>query len=289
MAQWESARLEAEARLVRESNLQAKPSSYSSPARLILNKINAQPSLPPCLDVLKAWQSSWSNYSNSKSLPQTNKDNNRMHSMLAMMLASDDLDSPTSTLSFPESMHPIISRTTTTTIPIGVINENLLPPTTLPVSTGMDIDSLDHRYTKSSAPLCEGGEVIKDADVIESWRCLTNQNPEAEGETENTMDNAMEGLHLQDDDIMVAVEAFRGVENESNSVTPLISSNYVMEGVNNDMVVFDSNENLAEENLAIFNGDGSSFNLNCFDENRDYWSYCMLNFVNDSQPGSPMF
>ncbi|QCD89322.1 myb proto-oncogene protein [Vigna unguiculata] len=103
MAQWESARLEAEARLVRESRLQVQnnlgPGSNTQPARLVLNKITTQqPSLPPCLDILKAWQSSW-----SKPQPQTKESNPKMmHSMYAMMLSTEDtLESPTSTLCFP--------------------------------------------------------------------------------------------------------------------------------------------------------------------------------------------
>ncbi|KAF7809098.1 transcription factor MYB106-like [Senna tora] len=95
MAQWESARLEAEARLAKESKLllgstQAQPLPLT---RLVLKKVTPQPSPPQCLDVLKAWQNSWS----SSSKPA------KMHSMYAMMLATDDLESPTSTLSFPNS------------------------------------------------------------------------------------------------------------------------------------------------------------------------------------------
>ncbi|KAL1539445.1 transcription factor MYB106-like protein [Salvia divinorum] len=51
MAQWETARLEAEARLVRESKLLSKLQ--------LLQKISVPPPPPPaCLDVLKAWQAS---------------------------------------------------------------------------------------------------------------------------------------------------------------------------------------------------------------------------------------
>ncbi|OIT36226.1 PREDICTED: transcription factor MYB39-like [Nicotiana attenuata] len=64
MAQWENARLEAEARLVRESkkqiisnqfgpNLATKPISHGNLQRNILP---LQTKIPPCLDVLKAWQ-----------------------------------------------------------------------------------------------------------------------------------------------------------------------------------------------------------------------------------------
>lgn len=53
MAQWETARLEAEARLVRESKFLSKLQ--------LIHKVNApppppQPAAPPCLDVLKVWR-----------------------------------------------------------------------------------------------------------------------------------------------------------------------------------------------------------------------------------------
>lgn len=56
MAQWETARLEAEARLVRESKLMSNPSTH------LLNKPTTAappPPRPPCLDVLKVW--AWTN------------------------------------------------------------------------------------------------------------------------------------------------------------------------------------------------------------------------------------
>nr|CAB43399.1 Myb-related transcription factor mixta-like 1 [Antirrhinum majus] len=56
MAQWESARLQAEARLVRESRLVSH--HYHSQ---LLNRATAitHPTLPPCLDVLKVWHGAW--------------------------------------------------------------------------------------------------------------------------------------------------------------------------------------------------------------------------------------
>ncbi|XP_027347361.1 transcription factor MYB106-like [Abrus precatorius] len=259
MAQWESARLEAEARLVRESKLQVQNNlgscSSPQPARLVLNKITTQqPSLPPCLDVLKAWQSSW-----SKPQPTTTgtKDNNKiMHSMYAMMLSTDDtLESPTSTLNFPGTVLPVPTNN------VGVIfneNNNLLPLTTT---------------TNATPNPCEGGFMKGISD-------------------HNTM------LHLQDDDIMAAVEAFRSnttrYKNNSNNnnVAPALSSNVVLEGLNNDdALVYDSNDNLAsqEENLAIINGDGSICNVSLEENNKHYWNN-ILNLVNDSlQSDSSVF
>ncbi|RRT52247.1 hypothetical protein B296_00026721 [Ensete ventricosum] len=102
MAQWESARLEAEARLVRESKLRAasnstilqqhqeqpqhqmgSSSSSSSttalPPALLASKPGAHPGPPPCLDVLRAWHGVWP---------------------AKPALERVDLESPTSTLSF---------------------------------------------------------------------------------------------------------------------------------------------------------------------------------------------
>ncbi|XP_043723228.1 transcription factor MYB106-like [Telopea speciosissima] len=103
MAQWESARLEAEARLVRESRLkstsfqQLQPSSSSSSD---LNKTptaalpgGAPPAEPLCLDVLKAWQGAWSKSTKG--------------GLIAGLGNGPDLESPTSTLSFSENPIPI--------------------------------------------------------------------------------------------------------------------------------------------------------------------------------------
>ncbi|XP_042500527.1 transcription factor MYB106-like [Macadamia integrifolia] len=110
MAQWESARLEAEARLVRESRLkstsfqpvQVQPQlgSSSSPDIVpqLLNKTaaasaGAPPAPPLCLDVLKAWQGGWSKSTKG--------------GFVACVGNGPDLESPTSTLSFSENPLPI--------------------------------------------------------------------------------------------------------------------------------------------------------------------------------------
>lgn len=67
MAQWESARLEAEARIVRES------------------KSNSFTSRPPCLDILKVWQGTW------------------MKRKEAVFASNANLESPTSILNFSEN------------------------------------------------------------------------------------------------------------------------------------------------------------------------------------------
>ncbi|XP_022878717.1 transcription factor MYB106-like [Olea europaea var. sylvestris] len=65
MAQWESARLEAEARFIHESKLVSKPYHSQSQVQL-LPKATAPlplapplPSRPPCLDILSVWTGEW--------------------------------------------------------------------------------------------------------------------------------------------------------------------------------------------------------------------------------------
>ncbi|KAK1314642.1 Transcription factor MYB39 [Acorus calamus] len=79
MAQWESARLEAEARLARESKLRSQLSQLG-PSDLPKPSPSSPP--PPCLDVLRAWQGAWAKEAKTG------------------LLGAGDLDSPTSTLSF---------------------------------------------------------------------------------------------------------------------------------------------------------------------------------------------
>ncbi|KAB1224601.1 Transcription factor MYB28 [Morella rubra] len=88
MAQWERARIEAEARHVRESKLVSNPMqqqlSSTAPSQLIMNKTLAQAALPPCPDVLEAWEGVlWK-------------------SMIAGIfpVTGDDLESQTSTMNF---------------------------------------------------------------------------------------------------------------------------------------------------------------------------------------------
>ncbi|KAL3823961.1 hypothetical protein ACJIZ3_019990 [Penstemon smallii] len=102
MAQWETARLEAEARLVRESKLSYKLQ--------LLRKFTAPPPpppphpvAPPCLDVLKVWQATTTN-NGFFSLPET-------------------LESPTSTLNFSgnNSTVPTVSAPDSSIIATDVI------------------------------------------------------------------------------------------------------------------------------------------------------------------------
>ncbi|OMO93270.1 hypothetical protein CCACVL1_06559 [Corchorus capsularis] len=96
MAQWESARLEAEARLVKESKLVVPPQNQQQLGRPSISASSSAPPLavvptaarPQCLDVLKAWQGVVTGL---------------------FTFNTDNLQSPTSTLNFMENSLPISS------------------------------------------------------------------------------------------------------------------------------------------------------------------------------------
>ncbi|CAA0825595.1 myb domain protein 16 [Striga hermonthica] len=92
MAQWETARLEAEARIVRQSHLTA--SSLHPPLAG-----NSAPALgptttsrPPCLDILKVWRA-------------TNRGRMDISPLHGFFAGAHQLESPTSVLNFPDSTH----------------------------------------------------------------------------------------------------------------------------------------------------------------------------------------
>ncbi|KAK4383095.1 Transcription factor [Sesamum angolense] len=95
MAQWESARLEAEARIVRESKLISNVyhSTVAPPPRP--PSVAPPPSSrPPCLDVLKVWQGAWG--TPRKEVTTTNFN--------GFSASNTALTSPTSILKFSDNM-----------------------------------------------------------------------------------------------------------------------------------------------------------------------------------------
>ncbi|PIN03928.1 Transcription factor, Myb superfamily [Handroanthus impetiginosus] len=112
MAQWESARLEAEARLVRETKLLSNP--YNSQ---LLNKSTAPPPRPlplplppsplprpPCLDILEVW--AWTNPGKDISTMILN----------GFLPTNGNLQSPTSILNFSENMVGLLSGNSSGTV-----------------------------------------------------------------------------------------------------------------------------------------------------------------------------
>ncbi|KAL6994203.1 transcription factor, partial [Sarracenia purpurea var. burkii] len=107
MAQWESARLEAEARLVRQSKLRStlfqnqlgSPALNLSAASTSMNNSVAPPNPLPCHDKLKAWKVAW-NTANEASGGDGNSGG-------LVSVHGGEVASPTSTLSFSENAPPV--------------------------------------------------------------------------------------------------------------------------------------------------------------------------------------
>ncbi|XP_028761993.1 transcription factor MYB16-like [Neltuma alba] len=118
MAQWETARLEAEARQVKGySKMQLQNQLGSSSSQLSLTRLNS-------------WSSAMSN-------PST-ENTPKAHSMYAMMLATDDVESPASTLSFPDTVPPN-SKCTDSNNTFGLINQSSFPSSSTTVANDSGI------------------------------------------------------------------------------------------------------------------------------------------------------
>ncbi|KAF5449590.1 hypothetical protein F2P56_030020 [Juglans regia] len=237
MAQWESARLEAEARLVRESKLLAVSNPIqqqvmisSAPVQNI-NKTLAQPALPPCLDVLKAWQELWSKSTGAGIFP----------------VAGDDLESPTFKLNFSVNAFPIESTV--------ALTENQ-------VAAALD-------FAANSSVTCGVG-IIK--EVCEM--------PE---ELKERLDNTMS---LQEMTYTTESAWFADPFRAMSESTPLSN---IVEGFT-DVLAYncdDKNSLLAGDNI-MENGDKTSCSGNFEENNNHYWN-SILNLVNASSSGSPVF
>nr|UVJ68625.1 MYB [Morella rubra] len=232
MAQWESARLEAEARLVKESKLvsNAMQQQLSSTApSLLINKTLAQPALPPCLDVLKAWQGVWSKSTIFAGI---------------FPITGDDLESPTSTLNFSA--------------------ENGLHVQSVALSESTVAAAVD--FAKSSV-ICGGG-IIKEI----------GQLPELKERFGNTI--ALQDMTYTPENAWFA-DSFRA----GNENFPLSN---ITEGFADISVYNCDNQNsLMTAGNNLDNGDKSC--TGNFDEtNQNYWN-SILNLVNVSSSGSPVF
>ncbi|XP_051136732.1 transcription factor MYB16-like [Andrographis paniculata] len=101
-AQWEAARLEAEARLARDSNLHSRVTARPSPF------LPPQLALLPCLDILKVWQA------------------NTATAGHVSLFSSErpTKSSPTSTLNFSANHHSTAVSAGSSTLPNGVVSMN---------------------------------------------------------------------------------------------------------------------------------------------------------------------
>ncbi|XP_004298414.1 PREDICTED: uncharacterized protein LOC101300142 [Fragaria vesca subsp. vesca] len=267
MAQWESARLEAEARLVRESKqliminhplhgqlqhhqlLNISPSTQTH--GLHMSKAAAATSALPCLDVLKAWQGAWS----SKPIIRDNNggNNNTIVSGMNLMMAMDDLESPTSTLSFPAAAY------NNAAYPMQSLNAN--------------------------KQLSDFKQELHHSMVLQDIHAY-NGCTDASTTTTNPWfaDDGMIRSSGENDDV-------------SNVMLPAAAAAFsnIMEGfcggaATSDMLVYNSDDqNMTAGEISDTGGDGSCGRSgNNIEENRSYWD-SILNLVNASPSGSPVF
>ncbi|KAK3042381.1 hypothetical protein RJ639_002427 [Escallonia herrerae] len=216
MAQWESARLEAEARLVRRSKLvsnsyQSHPPNSSRPAQLLHQVPVLSPPKLPCLDVIKAWRAVFS----SSALP-SHGDDSRAN-------GTRNLDGFTRN-SLVDNL------------------DHLFP--------GLSIEMISHK-DKSSA--CLYGATKQ--GVQNDWKCFENSMEFQD--TEAAFSDAKDPFKLP------MMEGFK---------------NFVFDNVG----AYDLSNTMSHlDNVIGSCGDD-------FEENRTYWD-SMLNFVNASASGSPVF
>ncbi|KAL6190086.1 hypothetical protein ACLB2K_036486 [Fragaria x ananassa] len=266
MAQWESARLEAEARLVRESkqliminhpllgHLQHHQLLNISPSTqnhgLHMSKSAAATSALPCLDVLKAWQGAWS----SKPIIRDNNggNNNTIVSGMNLMMAMDDLESPTSTLNFPAAAY------NNSAYPMQSLNANKqLPDFKQELHHSMVLQDI-HAYNGcTDASTTTTNPWFADDGMIRS-----------SGETDDVNHVMLPAAAAAFSNIM---EGFCG-------------------GATSDMLVYNSDDqNMTAGEISDTGGDGSCGRSgNNIEENRSYWD-SILNLVNASPSGSPVF
>ncbi|XP_028761985.1 transcription factor MYB106-like [Neltuma alba] len=150
MAQWETARLQAEARQLKEySELQIQNQLGSSSSHTRLNSLSTAPSNP------------------------SKENTHRMHSMYVMMLATDDLESPASTLSFADTV-PANSKCTDGNTSLGLINQSSLPsPTVVANDNGVLMNEACGDKVRGL-----GGEdnIIAALEAFRSTRCNHNDD-----------------------------------------------------------------------------------------------------------------
>ncbi|KAJ4835394.1 hypothetical protein Tsubulata_010557 [Turnera subulata] len=250
MAQWESARLEAEARLVRESKLRSHHLTTQgyTPAASSSGSPLPQPATRS-LDVLKVWNGGWSKptEANAASLGTGN-------------INGGDLESPTSTLTFSENnAQPLMN---------SAIGESSIPVTDFVGSTSGSSES--RNIVKD-----EGEHDWKDGHVSSSH--LPDQNNSTSFTSSlHEMTISMEGAWNNPDQSL----------RTHNSVHVHVG-NTMEEGFTSLLLGDSSDRNLsADSGKDSDNSTGSG--SDDYEDNKNYWN-SILNLVNSSPSNSPMF
>ncbi|KAL3526539.1 hypothetical protein ACH5RR_011195 [Cinchona calisaya] len=259
MAQWESARLEAEARLVRQSKLRSN-SFQNDPDQFSLLPSSPPPNKPPsmvpvpqgpprCLDILKAWNGAWSN--SNELAAGTSAGGPGAGAAPVTGLGGE---SPTSTLSYSENAPQMSS---------NGIGDN---STTLIEFVG-----------GNSSGSCEGttGNTKEEGDQ-EDWKGMNNSVSFTSGLQDVTWTSA-DPDHRHHDVPSGGgnfVERFTDLLLSSNS-----GDRSFCEGCGES----DHNGDVSGSGGAAA-GPGSDY----LEDNKNYWN-SILNLVNSSPSDSPMF
>ncbi|KAK6266844.1 hypothetical protein QUC31_017681 [Theobroma cacao] len=253
MAQWESARLEAEARLVRESKLrsnslqhQLNPPGYAPSA-----SASASTSASAAQLVNKtAWNSGWS---------KSSEGNTGVLNSTGLGVAGD-LESPTSTLTFSENAPPIMS-------------------------TGLGVSSMPMiEFVGTTSGSSDTGIIKEEGE--QDWKGLGSSSnlPEYKEGMENSL-SFTSSLH----DMTISMEGGWTPESLRPNNGHVNVGNVMDEGFTNlllndsmDRSLSDSGKE-SDENSGG-SGDGSDY----YEDNKNYWN-SILNLVNSSPSDSPMF
>ncbi|XP_051145913.1 transcription factor MYB16-like [Andrographis paniculata] len=192
MAQWESTRLEAEARIVRESK---SPSSSKSFA--IKSATKVLESRPPCLDILKAWQ-----------VMKPRKD------ILSAVARGGNLNSPTSILNFSDNTP--ISKITPA---VGLVHEDSSKKMNYlgnPRACSNNINGgkgiMGNSLQVREVSFCDNDESLKFPSFIEDFSELPSLTATTNQENLSTEDNGVIGYWcniLNDTDpLMISSDIF---------------------------------------------------------------------------------
>lgn len=264
MAQWESARLEAEARLARQSKLRSNifqssitSQEFTAPSPPSpLNKPVVGPTR--CLDVLKAWNGVWTKPMNDVSIASAS-------TAISVTGLVRDLESPTSTLGCFENAQHI------STSGIGG-NSTVL-----------------HEFVGNSSGSSEGG-IMNNEESEEEWKGFGNSSTghlpdyNEDGTNENSI-SFTSGLQ----DLTLPMDTTWTAESLRSNTEQISPANFVETFT--DLLLSNSGDGDLSEGggTESDNGSGSgNASENC-EDNKNYWN-SIFNLVNNPSPSdSAMF
>ncbi|XP_022993616.1 transcription factor MYB106-like [Cucurbita maxima] len=254
IAQWESARLEAEARLVRESRLRsnahsslqqlanppcfAASSSSTSTSAPLLRKSEQPAMASRSLDALKAWNNGWSRSTEG-------------NGGILGRGTGGDLESPTSTLTFSENVPPIMVR--------GGGGEN-------------SVAMIEFVGSSSS---CDQGGIMREREWKEEGIGNPSQLPEYKEGFENSMSFTSHEMTL-------SIEATWTAESLRTS-----DNGIAEEGFTN-LLLNNTDERRQSDGGGDESENGSGSGTDYYEDNKNYWN-SILNLVNSSPSDSSMF